>query len=100
MQAVFDRWALRRSGGVPPELIARVAPAGTGGLSMRSEIRNFCGKQRLIPIDALQNQDSRILAISYRMSVYLAAFLRVPEISRRCIRSTAKQAVDRHNRFR
>ena len=30
MQAIFDRWAQRRSGAVPPELIARIAPTRTG----------------------------------------------------------------------
>jgi Tn3 transposase DDE domain len=35
MQAMFDRWAQRRSGGIPPELIARCAPTRTEGLNMR-----------------------------------------------------------------
>ena len=35
MQAIFDRWAQRRSGAVPPELIGRVAPTRTEGLNMR-----------------------------------------------------------------
>jgi TnpA family transposase len=26
MQAIFDRWAVRRSGAIPPELIGRIAP--------------------------------------------------------------------------
>jgi hypothetical protein len=44
MQAIFDRRTLRRSGAVPPELIAWVAPAATGGLNKRdAEIHNFCG---------------------------------------------------------
>jgi TnpA family transposase len=35
MQAIFDRWAQRRSGAIPPELIARCAPTRTEGLNMR-----------------------------------------------------------------
>ena len=35
VQAVFDRWAQRRSGAIPPELIARIAPTRTEGLNMR-----------------------------------------------------------------
>jgi Tn3 transposase DDE domain len=35
MQAIFDRWAQRRSGAVPPELIGRIAPTRTEGLNMR-----------------------------------------------------------------
>jgi RNA polymerase sigma factor (TIGR02999 family) len=35
MQAIFDRWARRRSGAIPPELIARIAPTRTEGLNMR-----------------------------------------------------------------
>jgi TnpA family transposase len=35
MQAIFDRWAQRRSGAVPPALIGRVAPTRTEGLNMR-----------------------------------------------------------------
>jgi hypothetical protein len=35
MQAILDRWAQRRSGGIPPELIARCAPTRTEGLNMR-----------------------------------------------------------------
>jgi TnpA family transposase len=35
MQAIFDRWAQRRSGAIPPELIARIAPTRTEGLNMR-----------------------------------------------------------------
>ena len=35
MQAIFDRWAQRRSGAVAPELIGRIAPTRTEGLNMR-----------------------------------------------------------------
>ncbi len=35
MQAIFDRWAQRRSGAIPPDLIARIAPTRTEGLNMR-----------------------------------------------------------------
>jgi TnpA family transposase len=35
MQAIFDRWAVRRSGALPPELIGRIAPTRTEGLNMR-----------------------------------------------------------------
>jgi TnpA family transposase len=35
MQGIFDRWAQRRSGAVPPELIGRIAPTRTEGLNMR-----------------------------------------------------------------
>jgi hypothetical protein len=35
MQAIFDRWAQRRSGAIPPELIARIAPTRTEGINMR-----------------------------------------------------------------
>ncbi len=35
MQAIFDRWAQRRSGAIPSELIARIAPTRTEGLNMR-----------------------------------------------------------------
>jgi TnpA family transposase len=35
MQAIFDQWARRRSGAIPPELIARCAPTRTEGLNMR-----------------------------------------------------------------
>ena len=35
MQSIFDRWAQRRSGAIPPELIARCAPTRTEGLNMR-----------------------------------------------------------------
>jgi TnpA family transposase len=35
MQTIFDRWAQRRSGAIPPELIARIAPTRTEGLNMR-----------------------------------------------------------------
>jgi Tn3 transposase DDE domain len=34
MQAIFDRWARRRNGAIPPELIARCAPTRTEGLNM------------------------------------------------------------------
>jgi hypothetical protein len=33
--AMTNRWAQRRSGAVPPELIGRVAPTRTEGLNMR-----------------------------------------------------------------
>jgi hypothetical protein len=39
MQAIFDRWAQRRSGAIPPELIARCAPTRTEGLNMRGIFR-------------------------------------------------------------
>jgi hypothetical protein len=39
MQAIFDRWAQRRSGVIPPELIARCAPTRTEGLNMRGIFR-------------------------------------------------------------
>jgi hypothetical protein len=35
MQAIFDRWAQRRSGAVAPELIGWIAPTRTEGLNMR-----------------------------------------------------------------
>jgi TnpA family transposase len=35
MQAIFDQSARRRSGAIPPELIARCAPTRTEGLNMR-----------------------------------------------------------------
>jgi TnpA family transposase len=35
MQAIFDRWAVRRSGALPRELIGRIAPTRTEGLNMR-----------------------------------------------------------------
>jgi hypothetical protein len=35
MQAIFDRWAVRRGGAIPPELIGRIAPTRTDGLNMR-----------------------------------------------------------------
>jgi hypothetical protein len=31
MQTIFDRWAKRRNGAIPPELIARCAPTRTEG---------------------------------------------------------------------
>jgi hypothetical protein len=37
MQAIFDRWAVRRSGAIPPELIGRIAPTRTEGLNMRGK---------------------------------------------------------------
>jgi hypothetical protein len=39
MQPIFDRWAQRRSGAIPPELIARIAPARTEGINMRGVFR-------------------------------------------------------------
>jgi hypothetical protein len=39
MQAIFDRWAKRRNGAIPPELIARCAPTRTEGLNMRGIFR-------------------------------------------------------------
>jgi TnpA family transposase len=39
MQAIFDRWARRRNGAIPPELIARCAPTRTEGLNMRGIFR-------------------------------------------------------------
>ncbi len=33
MQQVFDHWVHRRGGGVPPELIGRVAPTRTEGIN-------------------------------------------------------------------
>jgi Tn3 transposase DDE domain len=39
MQAIFDRWAQRRSGAIPPELIARIAPTRTEGINMRGVFR-------------------------------------------------------------
>jgi TnpA family transposase len=35
MPAMFDRWAQRRSGAIPPELLSRCAPTRTEGLNMR-----------------------------------------------------------------
>jgi hypothetical protein len=35
MQAIFDRWAQRRSGAVPLELIGRIALTRNEGLNMR-----------------------------------------------------------------
>jgi hypothetical protein len=63
----------RRTRCIPQELIARVAPTRTEGLNMRG-IFSFPIEQyadallqswNLISINAFQNQDSRILAISY-----------------------------------
>ena len=39
MQVIFDRWAQRRSGAIPPELIARIAPTRTEGINMRGVFR-------------------------------------------------------------
>ena len=39
MQAIFDRWARRRNGAIPPESIARCAPTRTEGLNMRGIFR-------------------------------------------------------------
>jgi hypothetical protein len=39
MQAIFDRWARRRNGAIPPRLIARCAPTRTEGLNMRGIFR-------------------------------------------------------------
>jgi hypothetical protein len=39
MQSIFDRWAQRRSGAIPPELIARIAPTRTEGINMRGVFR-------------------------------------------------------------
>jgi TnpA family transposase len=39
MQAIFDRWSQRRSGAIPPELIARIAPTRTEGINMRGVFR-------------------------------------------------------------
>ena len=39
MQSIFDRWAKRRNGAIPPELIARCAPTRTEGLNMRGIFR-------------------------------------------------------------
>jgi hypothetical protein len=39
MQHIFDRWAQRRSGAIPPELIARIAPGPTEGINMRGIFR-------------------------------------------------------------
>jgi hypothetical protein len=39
MQSIFDRWAQRRSGAFPPELIARIAPTRTEGINMRGVFR-------------------------------------------------------------
>ena len=39
MQAIFDRWARRRNGAIPPELIARCAPTRTEGINMRGIFR-------------------------------------------------------------
>jgi len=39
MQVIFDRWAQRRSGAIPPELIARIAPTRTEGINMRGIFR-------------------------------------------------------------
>jgi hypothetical protein len=39
MQAIFDRWAKRRNGAIPSELIARCAPTRTEGLNMRGIFR-------------------------------------------------------------
>jgi hypothetical protein len=48
MQAIFERWALRRSGAIPPELIARIAPTRTEGINMRGVFR--------FPIEQYANQ--------------------------------------------
>ncbi len=37
--AILDRWAQRRSGAIPPELIARIAPTRTEGINMRGVFR-------------------------------------------------------------
>jgi TnpA family transposase len=39
MQAIFDRWARRGNGAIPPELIARCAPTRTEGINMRGIFR-------------------------------------------------------------
>ena len=38
-QQVFERWAQRRGGGVPPELIGRLAPTRTEGINLRGVFR-------------------------------------------------------------
>jgi hypothetical protein len=60
MQSIFDRWAQRRSGAIPPELIARIAPKrrkcidleGRQGVVVAGEYRSSdCGRTgtRLMP---------------------------------------------------
>ena len=39
MQQVFGHWAQRRGGGVPPELIGRIAPTRTEGINLRGVFR-------------------------------------------------------------
>jgi TnpA family transposase len=39
MQQVFDHWAQRRGGAVPPELIGRIAPTRTEGINLRGVFR-------------------------------------------------------------
>ena len=39
MQEIFDRWAERRGGPIPSELIGRIAPTRTEGLNMRGVFR-------------------------------------------------------------
>ena len=39
MQQVLDHWAQRRGGGVPPELIGRIAPTRTEGINLRGIFR-------------------------------------------------------------
>jgi TnpA family transposase len=39
MQTIFDRWAKRRNGAIPPQLVARCAPTRTEGLNMRGIFR-------------------------------------------------------------
>jgi hypothetical protein len=49
MQAIFDRWAQRCSGAIPPELVARCAPTRTEGLNMRG-ILGFPIEQNAAPL--------------------------------------------------
>ena len=53
MQAIFDRWAQRRSGAVAPELIGRIAPTRTEGINMRGIFR--------FPIEAVRRSVAALL---------------------------------------
>jgi len=46
MQAIFDRWARRRNGAIPPELIARCAPDAYRGFE---HARHFSISDRTLP---------------------------------------------------
>jgi Tn3 transposase DDE domain/Peptidase family M13 len=65
IQAIFDRWAKRRNGAIPPKLIARCAPTRTEGLNMRGIFR--------FPIRSVSSMSARAPA-----SVARAASIPIP----------------------